>query len=90
MADEQGDAWFCGPARPGPVRSATPQDPNNHTMHPSLRAYHDALASLPQSKFAALSPDEFASGLATTTQADAGAEPHVVRERCDLLVFAGC
>jgi len=32
-------------------------------MQPGLRAYHDALASRPQSKFEMLATDEFASGL---------------------------
>ncbi len=68
--------------------STTAVDSFENPVHPSLRAYHDALASRPQSKFAALTPDEFASGLARLRRdADAGAQPHAVSERYDLLVF---
>jgi SAM-dependent methyltransferase len=58
-------------------------------VQPHLRAYHDALASRPQSKFETLATDEFATGLARLRQdAEAETDPHEISERYDVLVFA--
>lgn len=58
-------------------------------VQPSLRAFHDVLASRPQSKFDMLTADEFATGLTRLRQdADVEAYEREVRERYDVLAFS--
>ena len=58
-------------------------------VQPSLRAFHDVLASRPQSKFDMLTADEFATGLTRLRQdADGEAYEREVRERYDVLAFS--
>lgn len=57
-------------------------------VQPSLRAYYDAVATRPQSKFGQLDDEQFAAGLARLHR-DATNEvnPREVTERYDVLVF---
>lgn len=63
-------------------------DSFSQPVQPSLRAFHDALASRPQSKFDLLTADEFATGL-TRLRQDADAQPgnQEIHERYDVLAF---
>jgi ubiquinone/menaquinone biosynthesis C-methylase UbiE len=54
----------------------------------SLRAYHNALTSRPQSKFDQLDPEDFTNGLSRLRRdAEAETDPCQVSERYDMLVF---
>ena len=58
-------------------------------VRPSLRAWHEALALRPQSKFSQLTQPAFEAGLRRLGRAaDAQASPAAVSERYDMLTFA--